>query len=128
MQDRGLDMENENENRIDMKRYSSLFVSGIIFIIVIIIVSMITFNRHETVKLDQDKVSVEIGEDYQIYYSLTGLKTEQLIWKSTNEDVAAVDSKGNVIGISEGKAIVYVSDEENIKAMIEVTVLEKESE
>lgn len=115
----------ENEEKINYTKYKSLIVSGIIFIMVITIVSMMTFKRNESVKLNEESINVYVDESYRIDYELSGLNAEQLIWNSTNEDVAIVDAKGNVIGINTGKAIIYVSDDENIKAMIEINVLDK---
>lgn len=124
-----MDNENmENEKKIDLTKYKSLIVSGIILAIVIIIISIFTFNKTENLKLDEKQITVEVGEDYRIYYELTGLSSEQLIWRSTNEDVAIVDAKGNVTALTEGKTMIYVSDDEYIKAIIEVTVISKESE
>lgn len=124
-----MDNENmKNEKKTDLTKYKSLIVSGIILAIVIIIISIFTFNKTENLKLDEKQITVEVGEDYRIYYELTGLSSEQLIWRSTNEDVAIVDAKGNVTALTEGKTMIYVSDDEYIKAIIEVTVISKESE
>jgi len=116
----------EKEEKKDLSKYKSLIVSGIIFVVVITVVSMITFSNKENVEIKEDSLSVQVGENYRIDYTLTGLNSEQLIWKSTNENVAVVDAKGNVTGISEGRAMIYVSDEDYIKTMIEVVVTKDE--
>ena len=49
-------------------------------------------------------IELNIGETHRLSYSLEKYSSIKGEWSSSNEDVATVDSKGNVKGIGSGKA------------------------
>ena len=63
-----------------------------------------------TVTLSKDNVSTYVGGSVAIKAvpSITTLSGVPLVWKSSNTAVADVDSKGNIIGKSEGEATIGI--------------------
>lgn len=108
-----------------IEEYKSLIFSIFIFVLVICVVGIITFNREGSLKITTDHIYVDEGESYNIEYKLSGLSKEQLIWESSDEDIATVVN-GKVKGKKEGSVKIIVSDGKLIKKEITVNVISKE--
>ncbi|MEK4869225.1 choice-of-anchor I family protein [Niallia sp. FSL W8-1348] len=83
----------------------------------------------ESIELNQTSISIEIGQTFQFEASIlpenTTVSTE-LIWTSTNPDVATVNEKGLVTGIAEGSASIIVETKDSKNRMVaNITVREK---
>ena len=62
-----------------------------------------TVTENIVVNIPADYMSVQIGETKEIRYSVKANgKTEKLVWKSSDESVASVDSRGNVTALKTG--------------------------
>ena len=77
-----------------------------------------------TITISPTKKELKEGESVKIaaaYKPDTATKTK-LTWKSDNEDVATVDSSGNVKAVSEGTAKITVTSESGVSKTSEITV------
>lgn len=91
----------------------------IISIIVVLMVAGLWSCKDETkvrgVSLDQEEIVIAIGETRQLELMIEPVSAyiyHPKNWKSSNENVATVDQKGNVTGVYGGECIVtvYVED------------------
>lgn len=73
--------------------------------------------------LSPEKASVEIGGTVQLHATVTPEGTP-LTWKSSDENIAAVDSFGLVTGLAEGTAAITVSAGDESRSSV-ITVTEK---
>ncbi len=63
--------------------------------------------------LDVTSLSLTVGSSRQVKATLSGdLKDAKLTWKSSNESIATVDSKGNIKALKEGEVTITVSTED----------------
>ncbi len=80
-----------------------------------------------TVVVSNSRVSVEnnvavvmIGKKYNIRYNSS---SDDIVFSSSNENIATVDDKGTITGVSEGKCVVMVADKhKSAYSMITVAV------
>jgi len=83
----------------------------------------------ESIGLNQTSISIEIGQTFQFEASILPENTTdstELIWTSTNPDVATVNEKGLVTGIAEGSASIIVETKDSKNRMeANITVNEK---
>lgn len=115
--------------KIELKHfeeYKSLIFSTFIFILVIGIIGIITFNKESQITLETNHIYVHEGESYTVEYKLEGINENQLSWESEDEEIAAV-SFGKIKGIKKGDVKIIVSSP-SLKKEILVTVISKEKE
>lgn len=83
----------------------------------------------QSISLSKDSVTVEVGESDMpiVTMSPSNADDKSEIWESSNPQIATVDSKGNITGISEGTCTVTVTAKANtsVSAKISVTVISK---
>jgi uncharacterized protein YjdB len=82
----------------------------------------------ESIELNQTSISIEVGQTFQLEASILPENTtdnKELIWTSTNTDVATVNEEGLVTGIAEGSASIIVETKDT-KNRIEATITVKE--
>lgn len=74
------------------------------------------FSIVDNIEITKEKLYLAKGAKEKIEYkvSVKGSVTDKVEFKSSNEEVATVDSDGNVAGVSDGEAdiIVYIRDKE----------------
>lgn len=65
----------------------------------------------DEVRLDKHNVELKKNESEEIRASVTpeDASTDGLVWESSNDNVARVDSRGTVTGVKKGKAVVTCS-------------------
>ncbi len=81
------------------------------------------------IKLDQTRVELTVGESVIIKATVTGVDVKDVVWSSTNVDVAKVDSDGKVTAIAEGEADIKAeSTASGVIATCKVVVKEKAPE
>lgn len=70
-------------------------------------------NEYCTVNLDRNKYNMMAGNSFKLNASITPEDTENpnVIWYSTDEEVAVVDDEGNVTALAEGFAEIVVEAE-----------------
>lgn len=64
-------------------------------------------------KLTAPESSIRIGETLQLEYSIENASDPSVTWKSDNEEIATVDDKGLVTGVSAGEAMISVTSNED---------------
>ena len=95
------------------------------------VTSSITINVYSPVTdilLGTQNCTVQVDGQYKINASVLpeDANNKNINYKSENEEIATVDTNGNIIGISEGKTNIIVSTEEgNINKKVSVTVIRK---
>ena len=63
--------------------------------------------------VDATSLNLTVGASKQVNVTLTGdLKDAKLVWKSSDEKIATVDSKGNIKALKEGEVTITVSTED----------------
>lgn len=86
----------------------------------------ITVTKYDitSLALSEENVIVELGGDISLTAEITpsNAYNKQLVWTSSNEDVAMVNTKGKVVGISEGEAVITVASEEHPEITASVVV------
>lgn len=79
----------------------------------------------ETLKIDAQRVSIFIGEKYQLDYEVSPKDAaDDLIWKSDNEAVATVDGSGRITGEDFGECKISVRSENFLSDNVTVYVIE----
>ncbi|MBO4537332.1 MAG: Ig-like domain-containing protein [Erysipelotrichaceae bacterium] len=72
------------------------------------------------VSVDNNVAVVMVGRNYNIRYSSS---SDDIVFSSSNENIATVDEKGTITGVSEGKCVVMVADKhKSAYSMITVAV------
>lgn len=78
------------------------------------------------VKLSKQTVYIDVGEsDMPLIQSYPdGSSEPNEVWKSSDEKIATVDSKGNITGVAPGECYIYLSFDNNsdVEVPIKVTV------
>ena len=85
-------------------------------------------NELTSIKLNQDKAALEVGEQLQlsvINEPSSVPSTNVIKWTSSNEEVAKVDMFGNVTIISNGEAIITAETLDGSKLSASCTILDK---
>lgn len=81
------------------------------------------------IELDKQKIELLVDEQAKLTATITpeNVSTTSVTWKSSNEAVALVSSKGTISAISVGKAIITATttDKSNLSASCEVIVAEQ---
>lgn len=84
------------------------------------------FWKVEEIVLEEDEITLTVGEKYEVEYEILPEKAAEdaeLSWESDDEDVAKVNSKGRITAKGPGECTVTVTAENGVSAEIEVTVL-----
>lgn len=106
---------------------------------VIITITLANNTASYEIQIGEEKIEVEnlsfINKEYSMYtgstipYNVTILPnnaSSKITWISSNEEVAAVDNKGNVTAIKEGNVIITAISSNGKKASFKLFVKEKE--
>ncbi len=93
------------------------------------VINVIVKDIPEEIKVKEDKVNIDIQEEYQIELSVLPetLENKKVKYTSLNTNVATVDQSGKINGIKKGKTKIKITTEETpeISREIEVTVEER---
>ena len=67
-----------------------------------------------SIKLDINDLTLSVGQSKKLNATITPNEASisNLVWKSSNSDIATVDSNGLVIGVSPGSTVITVSNED----------------
>lgn len=67
----------------------------------------------ESISLSENEIVIESGYTYTLYTNIKPQSAEfkKVIWSSSDDDVATVNSNGVIKGISEGTAVIIAEDE-----------------
>lgn len=82
------------------------------------------------ITLDKTEINdLQPGQKVSIHATLNPVDTtDELTWSSDNENVASVNSRGEITGISGGDATITVSANEHVKATVKVHVKDASKE
>jgi ABC-type sugar transport system, periplasmic component len=100
-----------------MKKIIALFLSLIIVIGFTIQASAFSKVAIKGISLDKTKITLKIGETYNLKITLNPKNTTQklLIYTAGNKKIAIVDTKGKVTAIGAGKTVITVISSSNKK-------------
>ena len=73
------------------------------------------------------KTELIVGEEYKFNYELSKETTKEVIWNSSNVDIAEVDSEGNVKALSEGKVVIKCTVGKNF-SLFEVNIVKEKEQ
>lgn len=81
--------------------------------------------KQVSVLLDKTTLSLTAGEGMLLHhrFSPVGPQEPSVRWKTSNANVATVDSRGYVKGVSGGTAVITVSTDQDTEATCQVTVI-----
>lgn len=78
------------------------------------------------ISLNKNELAMKIGDRMVLKATMiqSSLANSQIVWQSSDENIALVDNKGNVTAIGNGKAIIYAKSAENnqLSAQCNVTI------
>jgi len=128
---------NENIVKVDSKGNISTIKSGTAYITITskdknastkikVIVKEI---KVEKIVLDKDEITLDQGTNRVIGYSIVpdNATSKEVIFKSSDENIVKVDSKGNISAIKSGTAyITIISKDKNVITKVKVIVKQKE--
>ncbi len=83
-----------------------------------------SYNEATGIKLSQTASTIFTGESMRLIATMTPSNaTENIIWASSDENVATVDDSGNVTAVGKGTALITATTEDTVhRATCEVTV------
>lgn len=86
----------------------------------------VTVTKYDitSIALSEEEAIVEIGGDILLKATITpsNAYNKHLNWASSNEDVAMVNTRGKVVGVAEGEAVITVASEEHPEITASVVV------
>ncbi len=83
----------------------------------------LTVTPQKTLTLDKETLSIGVGEVYTLTSTLTPAdETVTYTWKTTNANVATVNSKGRIVARGEGTADIRLIASNGLKATCHLTV------
>lgn len=80
------------------------------------------------VKLDKNSLNMEVGQKTNLVATITPLDAtnKEVIWKSSNEEIATISDNGIIEALKSGKAVITVTTRDgNFTASSEITISEK---
>ena len=98
----------------------------IVFLLIVMMTiscSLAFSEQAQTISFDADEYYVAVGKSITIKPIITIKKSKNLEWSSSNEEVAIVNGKGIIRGISLGESIITADDKEGNKATCIVSVI-----
>ena len=106
----------------------TIVLAGVVLVVVVILVIVLAVTGAgpavTAIQFTQSSLSVQVGEDADIDYTITPREAEdaKLKWTSSDANVAVVDSDGEVHGVAEGSCTVTATAGSGASATIDVTV------
>ena len=83
----------------------------------------------ESIQLDKESIELTVGDSYQSHVTILPENTtdsKKLTWLSSDEEIATVDSKGNIKALKKGNVVITVSAKNGeIVATLNVKVVNK---
>lgn len=83
----------------------------------------------ESIQLDKESIELTVGDSYQSHVTILPANTtdsKKLTWLSSDEEIATVDSKGNIKALKKGNVVITVSAKNGeIVATLNVKVVNK---
>ena len=117
--DRVMELINENKKLI--------IIVGVVILLLIIMSAVTKSGDSKNIKLSEETKTITTASGVQLQLLVDGNETNTgVTWSSSDEKVAVVDQKGAVRGISEGKATITATYE-NEKYTCEITVSKGEA-
>jgi putative aldouronate transport system substrate-binding protein len=108
-----------------MKKLIAIILNIILVLSITIPVAAISTIAVKSINLDKNKITLNIGETYNLKASLTPANTTQKLLKyvTWNQKVATIDKTGKITGVSAGTATIVVYTSNNkIFAKCNVTI------
>lgn len=104
-----------------------VLAAAIVVVVIILVVVLAVTSRGPAVtavEFTQSSLSVQVGEDEEIDYTISPREAEdaKLKWTSSDANVAVVDGDGEVHGIAEGTCTITATAKSGASATIDVTV------
>ena len=84
-------------------------------------VSIVVSYTGKRIIISDTSLDLLVGGGEQLNFTSYGLKNANVVWKSTNPEIAKVDQNGTVTGVAQGTTTVSVSSD-NVSASCTVTV------
>lgn len=106
----------------------TIVLAAVVVVVVVILVIVLAVTGSgpavTAVEFTQNSLSIQVGEDEEVDYTITPVEAEdaKLQWTSSDSNVAVVDSDGEVHGIAEGTCTVTATAKSGASATIDVTV------
>lgn len=105
-------MARRKRKKIAIGRKECIFITLIVVILglILLVVNRKTIKEPEySVQFHEKEVEIYIGEQLRVGYTITNSKgKDKLSWTTSNSNVATVDSRGMITGISFGDVIIIV--------------------
>lgn len=98
----------------------------IVILILCLCLCACSSNKVTSIVLSNDTIDVTIGQTYSLSaIILPENSDESITWQSTNEEIATVDSNGNITAVSIGDATIVVSSKSGVSSSCKVSVVDK---
>lgn len=83
----------------------------------------------ESINMNLSSLSLKIGQSSMLTVSIqpNNATNKKIIWKSTDEQVATVDSSGKVVAVGEGDCIIYATSVDGDKSAFSTVHVQKSS-
>ncbi len=112
------------------KKENIIIVVIAVMILALLVILLIPKNEIEVqnvrLVINETNIKLDIGESKKINLSVTPNNT-QLVYKSSDEQVAIVDAYGNVIGLKNGQATINISTIDKKNSNIVLVSVESEA-
>lgn len=119
----------ENNNNVKMnfwKNKQNIFVLGGTLVLILIGVIYFTFRGTpvESVKLEHENASLELGSLGKIEYTITpsDATNKEVTWETSDDSIVSVDEKGLLVGKKEGTCEITVKTKNGKTAVCKITV------
>ena len=111
----------DNDKTKKIKYLLSIFIPIILGIIWLIILPGEKLKEIRIINLD---VPITVNETKKIEFetNLSKLDGRKFLYESSNKEIAVVDSNGEITGKAEGKVIISVVGDDNVKTEKEITI------
>jgi iron(III) transport system substrate-binding protein len=108
-----------------MKKSIAMILSIILIMAIMLPASAISSVPVKGIQLDSNKITLNVGQTYNLKITLTPANTTQILktFATDNKNVATIDAKGNIKGVGKGTATITVyTSNKAISAKCNVTV------